>query len=197
VSGLAANLTHAERLSIAKGGSFPKHQDRMAKVYDQLHEDIAVLVAAENKAMRRKPEHVDVSAPSRNAVYKAARKWTLTFLQEGSVHNAPPHTAGYLLRANAPELEKVRVTLLAGYMRGGQKYLYRSLQDLRRLKPDVVDACLEATKLTTLAALWSELQQAYPDLKVQKLRVKKIRDAATVQVRLNSHHMWAGRKRYW
>lgn len=180
---LVACLTHhytaAECLAVAQGGNLPhRSQPAATAIYNDLYSVFTALVVAQNQALG-----TNVSLPSRDAVIKAAREWTLVFLQEGSVHDAPPHVAGYLIRRNRAVLAQIRAMLLKGYRRSGQLQLYRSLQDLRNRKGEEFEKLFKQTKLTTLAALWSQLTTAFPSLCTQKLRVKKQRDAAVVQVR--------------
>lgn len=182
VARLICHLTAAECLAVAQGGDLPaRNPAEMSVIYDQLHCDIAALLTAEDKRLG-----TDVPMPSRDAVIKAARTWTKTFLQQGSVHDAPPHVAGYHVRRNIEALSQVKHMLMAGYRRNGQLYLYRTLQDLRNRKGEQFERWFQKTKLTTLPALWSQLTTAFPTLTTQKLRVKKVRDAAVVQVRAAS-----------
>lgn len=178
VSGLVSHLTPAERMRITKGGDFPSDHTRMSKAYWQLQHEMHNLIGAEDaeRGVITNP------MPSREAIVKAARQWTRVFLQEGSVHDAPPHVPGYLVRRNAEALTAIKDMLLAGYQQGGQQHLYRSLKDLSTRQPIFFEYWRSMTGLRSLPALWNQLTQAFPDVSVMELRVKRVRDSSNVQV---------------
>lgn len=167
-----------------------KYEQRFRPIFKAQTERLVALANADVQKLEH--DGADAAAAraaaakvNRRAVRKCITKWTQRLLQDGQIHDCPPHPPGYRVQRNMETLTEIRRLLMAGWQDAkGQTCLFRSLKDLENRKPAEFKPLREKMQgVTTLRGLWSQLTTAFPAMRVMAVRSKKERTGAEVQVR--------------
>lgn len=185
VAALLAALTWTEVQVLADGGPMPNRPLVLAPVYKSIYQRICQMFQA---AWEGAGAQAGV-LPSERAVKEAAKRWTKAYLLTGSVLDKPSNIAGRRLQQIMPHLEAIKHLIMLGYTDdSGQTRLYRSLADMRNRSPEFNWHREQHGMPRTMPALWRQLRRLWPRLNKVQLRLKKLRNAALVQVRRRRRH---------
>lgn len=177
-SSVLSVLSWEEMRDIQRGAPLPSDQARMSRVYDTLHVKLCEFTTAEAAAAAVPAG----TLPTRRAVKEAAKRWTLSLLRTGDLHDTPPHQPGYRLAGNAAALTEIHALLLAGWQDSlDQTCIFRDLRDLEQRKPAEFGPLFASTGLQTLDGVWGQLTKMFPKLGYVVRRTKKLRDSKEVQ----------------